>query len=199
MLFHTIEKEEKRKAEYDMNTKAMMAPPKALDEEDINHLNSIQERYDADKRRQQEEEDRELEKFRASRFGTAAPVDQNAPLSSSSSSFTSSSKETDFIIPMKAKISVSSMKPSVVVTKKRKINNNGSGKNADTTKGEDDSNDHNDGSNVLNNNDNSSSTNKSAKNDNDSGKGDNNVDDSRLKAPTSSCLSGLGGYGSDSD
>ena len=75
----------------------------------------------------------------------------------------------------------------------------GSGKNADTTKGEDDSNDHNDGSNVLNNNDNSSSTNKSAKNDNDSGKGDNSVDDSSLKAPTSSGLSGLGGYGSDSD
>ena len=192
---YVTEKEEKRKAEYDMNTKAMMAPPKALDEEDINHLNSIQERYDAEKKKQLEEESRELEKFRASRFGNT-PLDQSTPLSSSSSS--SSRKEAEFILPIKTKSNLSATQSTVILAKKRKIINNNITANKREANGECDDNGEYD-------------KNRSAESDKfDEIRGScgeftkNNgiepqVSRSTSQLSVSSGLTGLGGYGSDSD
>lgn len=87
-LFQQLaEREEAKKMEYDLNTRRMNAPPKALDEEDVNHLNSLAEKEQTDKQARLEQEELELEAFRVSRTRVSQPlVDNPAPSTSSTSS-----------------------------------------------------------------------------------------------------------------
>ena len=59
-LFQQLaEREEAKKIEYDLNTRRMNAPPKALDEEDVNHLNSLAEKEQTEKQARLEQEELE--------------------------------------------------------------------------------------------------------------------------------------------
>jgi len=107
-LFQQLaEREEAKKLEYDLNTKRMNAPPKALDDEDVNHLNSLAEKEITSKQARKEEEDKELEAFRASRSKVSHPIDQLAPLE------VPKSAEQAIIIPLKRKAEPEARMPVV--------------------------------------------------------------------------------------
>jgi len=75
------ENREKKEAEYDAVTKAIFAPTKALDEEEAQHMNDIEDRKRTDRMLQKTQEDKELDEFkyaRLSRTLVAVPDDGNA-------------------------------------------------------------------------------------------------------------------------
>lgn len=61
------EQQAKKQEEYDANTKLMFAPPKGLDMEEYNFLESINETRERTERQRKEEETKALEEFRAAR------------------------------------------------------------------------------------------------------------------------------------
>lgn len=61
------EQKDKKQQEYDAMTKMIFAPPKAIDEEEAGFLKSLYEGNEDTERRKKEEEERQLESFRAHR------------------------------------------------------------------------------------------------------------------------------------
>mmetsp|Transcript_23879 Transcript_23879/g.35036 ORF Transcript_23879/g.35036 Transcript_23879/m.35036 type:complete len:200 (+) Transcript_23879:32-631(+) len=74
-LFEQLaEQQEKKQAEYDANTKLIFAPPKALDEEDVEYFQHMEQLRKQQMTKQKEEEEKELAVFRSSKHAATSSI-----------------------------------------------------------------------------------------------------------------------------
>jgi thiol-disulfide isomerase/thioredoxin len=76
-LFEQLEEEkDKKQAQYDAMTKMMFAPTKALDEEEAEHFNAVEDRKRNDRILLKMQEDSELDSFKYERLSKTVSVDE---------------------------------------------------------------------------------------------------------------------------
>jgi hypothetical protein len=74
-LYEQLEEQrEKKEAEYDATTKAMFAPTKALDEEEAQHMNDVEDRKHNNRMLQKTQEDREMDEYKFARLSRTTVV-----------------------------------------------------------------------------------------------------------------------------